>query len=273
MSHHSCKTPEWKKAYMFVYIPSLKPKLQRLADFIVNSDYRALKKRINAIRRAQGENPNDSDSPAGLSDQGPGYESFPEDRNPDDCSIDEHCDDVHHRPIRVQLRRQAGISFISFATTKTGSTVNDSCADSISDTEPYKEADLAVPPEHGFPSSPIAIAFNDMSQPVVIADHMSHPIRTRPMSPVTGVLPLRELLPLLSHLERLFFSDLDRELEKVENFYLDREKQMRTRSMMLEEQLAELFEHQVVHVRASSLFMYARVNCSLILNLCDREGS
>jgi hypothetical protein len=37
--------------------------------------------------------------------------------------------------------------------------------------------------------------------------------------------------------------------------------------MMSEKQLAKLFEHQVVHVSASSLFMYAPVNCSLVLNL------
>lgn len=42
-------------------------------------------------------------------------------------------------------------------------------------------------------------------------------------------VPLKDLLPMLSRLQKAFFDKLDNELDKVEAFYLEREKEMRAR--------------------------------------------
>jgi hypothetical protein len=66
------------------------------------------------------------------------------------------------------------------------------------------------------------------------------PLRRHPYS----VLSLNALLPLLSQQELAFFSALDGELQKVETFYLDREKAMKARTRDLEAQLRELNQHR-----------------------------
>ena len=45
-------------------------------------------------------------------------------------------------------------------------------------------------------------------------------------------IPLMELLPQLTPLERAFFDKLDMELDKVESFYCDREREMKHRSVL-----------------------------------------
>lgn len=42
-------------------------------------------------------------------------------------------------------------------------------------------------------------------------------------------VPLKDLLPMLGRLQKAFFDKLDNELDKVEAFYLEREKEMRAR--------------------------------------------
>lgn len=42
-------------------------------------------------------------------------------------------------------------------------------------------------------------------------------------------IPLKDLVPMLSQVQRAFFEKLDSELEKVETFYMEREKEMRAR--------------------------------------------
>lgn len=55
---------------------------------------------------------------------------------------------------------------------------------------------------------------------------------------------LQELRSQLSPEELSFLDALDQELEKIETFYLDREKEMQTRTTALEEQLHELTYHR-----------------------------
>lgn len=57
---------------------------------------------------------------------------------------------------------------------------------------------------------------------------------------------LKDLLPTLTPTQRKFFDKLDLELEKIETFYLDREKDARQRSEALRVQLHELRDHRRV---------------------------
>ncbi|KAJ3882793.1 hypothetical protein F5051DRAFT_243962 [Lentinula edodes] len=65
-----------------------------------------------------------------------------------------------------------------------------------------------------------------------------------PPHPFSGSIPLHDLLPLLSPQETSFIDALDKELEKIEDFYDARKKEMETRSKLLEAQLIELNVHQ-----------------------------
>ncbi|KAI0642774.1 SPX domain-containing protein [Trametes meyenii] len=57
-------------------------------------------------------------------------------------------------------------------------------------------------------------------------------------------IPLMELLPLLTPVERTFFDKLNEELDKVESFYCEREREMKHRGHLLKEQLQELQDHR-----------------------------
>lgn len=67
--------------------------------------------------------------------------------------------------------------------------------------------------------------------------------QSKPANPLAA-LPLHELLTHLSPQELAFFTALDAEYEKIETFYLDREKEMHARTKMLQEQLGELSDHK-----------------------------
>jgi hypothetical protein len=73
-----------------------------------------------------------------------------------------------------------------------------------------------------------------------------------PLRPCVA-LPLHELITQLSPEEKSFFIMLDRELDKIESFYLAREKETQERSRVLQGQLNELHEHKrIVQVRFPS---------------------
>ncbi|TBU41711.1 SPX domain-containing protein [Dichomitus squalens] len=57
-------------------------------------------------------------------------------------------------------------------------------------------------------------------------------------------IPLMDLLPELTPVEKAFFDKLDEELDKVESFYCEREKEMRHRANLLKEQLQALKDHR-----------------------------
>ncbi|KAJ3716823.1 SPX domain-containing protein [Lentinula guzmanii] len=71
-----------------------------------------------------------------------------------------------------------------------------------------------------------------------------------PPHPFAGSIPLHDLIPLLSLQEAGFIDALDKELEKIENFYDARKKEMERRTKLLQAQLIELnLHHQRFHAR------------------------
>lgn len=58
------------------------------------------------------------------------------------------------------------------------------------------------------------------------------------------VLPMMLIIPSLLPIERQFVEKLDRELNKVENFYVARESDARNRGVALKKQLRELQDHR-----------------------------
>jgi hypothetical protein len=219
---------------------------------VIQSDYRALKKQIAAIRRAQGSPVRVHESPIPSNDveiyEYPSDKPTPEERIPKVVTL----------PFKL---RDAGVSFISFTSAKSESTAGDDGDDDDDDFDEDEDDDDSCRKPRSLDSSPrdtppagtgqtlaSPMSSNELSHPVIIADGLSPFHGTRPLSPLPAVLPLPELLPLLSRLEAGFFDILDRELSKVENFYLTQEEKMKNRSQELKEQFVELFEHRVRHV-------------------------
>ncbi|THH32928.1 hypothetical protein EUX98_g1237 [Antrodiella citrinella] len=66
----------------------------------------------------------------------------------------------------------------------------------------------------------------------------------------TRPLSLADLMPLLTSTQRGFFAKLDSELDKVETFYLEREKEMTARTQALKAQLHELQMHRTEYYAA-----------------------
>ena len=71
-------------------------------------------------------------------------------------------------------------------------------------------------------------------------------------------LPLHEILAQLTSQELSFFSMLDAQLNKVESFYLAREKEMMARSFVLINQLEYLKDHREVFLVCRFLFVFIR---------------
>ena len=61
-------------------------------------------------------------------------------------------------------------------------------------------------------------------------------------------LPLHKIIAQLTPQELAFFSMIDAQLDKVETFYLAREKEMVARSLVLLNQLKDLKDHRDVFV-------------------------
>ncbi|KAF8887598.1 EXS family-domain-containing protein [Infundibulicybe gibba] len=74
---------------------------------------------------------------------------------------------------------------------------------------------------------------------------------SQPPHPLVS-LPLRDLLYHLSPVELAFFSYLDGQYDKIESFYLDREKEMAARTKLLRDQLNELRDHRKLFHQAQS---------------------
>ncbi|TRM63672.1 EXS family-domain-containing protein, partial [Schizophyllum amplum] len=213
-------TPEWKKAYI---------------------NYRALKKRITAVRRAEeGRAPLESPalsmgsradlsslpplspSPRALHDTSLGISEVPQ-----ESPVGSSQDSTQVEEGRKSIR--SGDEQPSLPSTRSYRVVP---------TVPSRPRDfprrMSASSRKSRPSSQRRNTFS--------MHGASHYHRTP--QPFTAPATYSELLPLLSSDELIFFKLLDSELEKVELFYQDREKEMQDRSALLKEQLNELNDHR-----------------------------
>ncbi|KAI0035804.1 SPX domain-containing protein [Vararia minispora EC-137] len=69
-------------------------------------------------------------------------------------------------------------------------------------------------------------------------------------APTAPPVPLPTLLEGMTQIQRLYFTKLDRELNKVEKFFCVRERESRALSEKMREQLAELSEHRASYDKA-----------------------
>lgn len=78
-------------------------------------------------------------------------------------------------------------------------------------------------------------------------------------------IPLDKLIPSLPHLHQLFFSKLAAELEKVDEFYKARERDVLERSKLLDVQLKELQLHRrLYYVRGLIAHSKPSISCQNI---------
>ncbi|KAF8201829.1 EXS family protein/ERD1/XPR1/SYG1 family protein [Pholiota molesta] len=203
------QTPEWKKAYI---------------------DYRGLKKRITAIRKAQ----------QGLSFYASSSDSPDEPPSPPDAPQASNADsEEFERSIDLALERVAS-----------------------------QEKDSGrgdAPSERGNPRSiasgrrrgSLVRFFSSLHYSSTCVNAPSEGSKGASSSPSQklhahplAALPLHELLTQLSPHEVSFFTMLDAQLDKVESFYLAREKEMLARGRMLQIQLKELNDHRKLFLEA-----------------------
>ncbi|KAJ7778279.1 SPX domain-containing protein [Mycena metata] len=229
------QTPEWKKAYV---------------------DYRLLKKRITAIRRANEtqdsvESPGSTQTNLGITSEASAGPSAP-------------APNVSHATIsRASTKNSSSHALIKSQT-------NLSAPDPVVNTDPYRREPLyraqTLPTSvHSSSKSNRAPSFSRLfsssgSKSKISARRFTAGLKPHPYSE----LPLGELMPLLSPVELAFFTTLDAELEKIEAFYLAREKEMRVHTELLEQQLDELQEHR-------KLFEAAHAHTSWRVDLCDEH--
>ncbi|OCH89345.1 SPX-domain-containing protein [Obba rivulosa] len=224
------QTPEWKKAYI---------------------DYRGLKKRIAAIRRAQESGPPDtsrrsllplqldqsSSSEQDVTDpeahvrfaEATSHESLP---TVQDSALDT-TGDADRPPVHPNIRHshstsmQAGMGGI-FPRLRRRSTARTARSVITMNSAPAGE----LPVAEAAPPSSVG------SRRTTLDWDGRTPI------------PLMNLIPLLPPVHSAFFEKLDHELEKVETFYCQREKEAKERTAALKQQLQELQDHRRTYYEA-----------------------
>lgn len=190
------QTPEWKKAYI---------------------DYRGLKKRITAIRKAQ-QGAHYSESPEGT----PNAVATP----PSTPRLSSDSGPELKRPI---LRRN---------TVTTSDSAFSSALQEVQRTHTFGGRSLSF---HR-PAKSVSSRFGGAVG--------------KPTNPLAA-LPLQDVLMQLSPLELAFFNHLDAQLEKVELFYLTREKEAEEKGKLLESQIQELMEHRKIFLEANGKVPWA----------------
>ncbi|KAF8917968.1 SPX domain-containing protein, partial [Mucidula mucida] len=198
------QTAEWKKAYI---------------------DYRGLKKRITAIRKSQetsvlrsGSRPDLTESPR--------------------QSVDDQSDSSDdHGLVSQRLARRSLTSARSAR--PTSPVIEKERIATQSNSEVTQTNVVGSSKSQKAPSS---------REPTGSKKRRRRPTFSRGASsfPIPFAAPptLQETRSLLSSLEKSFLDALDGELDKIETFYLDREKEMTARAQLLHEQLHELTHHR-----------------------------
>ncbi|KAF9055434.1 hypothetical protein BDZ89DRAFT_20160 [Hymenopellis radicata] len=201
------QTAEWKKAYI---------------------DYRGLKKRITAVRKSQensvlrpGSRPDLTESPR--------------------QSVEDHSDSSDDHGLVSQRLAQRSLT----------------SARSARPTSPVIEKERVAPQSNSEVTQTNAVG-SSKSQKAPSSREQTGPKkrRRRPTfsrgassfpTPFAAPPTLQETRSLLSSVERSFLDALDGELDKIETFYLDREKEMTARAQLLHEQLHELTYHRKLY--------------------------
>lgn len=105
-----------------------------------------------------------------------------------------------------------------------------------------------------FPALTLPNLDPNRSTPLLLPSKPQKPItrrQTLSINPLHKIdqraIPLHLLLPTLPEVHRKFFSYLDKQLEKIEQFYEAREKEVRARTEALRIQLEELKDHRKVY--------------------------
>ncbi|RPD75684.1 hypothetical protein L226DRAFT_51783 [Lentinus tigrinus ALCF2SS1-7] len=231
------QTPEWKKAYI---------------------DYRGLKKRITAIRRAhQAASFSNSDeglilSPTSPLEQPP-FEDFAAPRPSRDssssspASVDPQPEDASaHIPEHEHGERHARVQTPDEQEEERAQ--RDDHTDSA--TRPTLAARSTTVETAAHPrmrrgrSNTVTTVLGRALQRANSTKGTASGSIAGPRFDVRRPIPLMELLPQLTPVERAFFEKLDEELDKVESFYCERERDMRHRANLLKEQLQELKDHR-----------------------------
>lgn len=218
---HDTQTPEWKKAYI---------------------DYRGLKKRINAIRKSQ----QGFDSNVLSSDESPD-EAFvprPSDLDSNDLVIGTHFPkpsaSINPPPSNIPDRIITLPEYPAKGPDSNAEQVPPSFGISSSMNDRRFSTQTGA---FNFTSLRAATraakgrSFSSWHNGLSSGGSQRHP---QPLTP----LPLHELLEHLTPQEVSFFTMLDAQLDKVESFYIAREKEMLDRSYMLQIQLNELNDHR-----------------------------
>ncbi|KAF8155817.1 SPX domain-containing protein [Crassisporium funariophilum] len=222
------QTPEWKKAYI---------------------DYRGLKKRITAIRKAQqGLNFHvaSTDSP----DEMPTPPNAP---RPSDAESYDYEQSLHADRNSYEQPPRPRISKRSDQPTTESELIRPTSTTPIPTTAAPQDRKLSFVgrrPSFALPSLRLITrkSFSSRLGTGQNSQRMINPL---------GALPLHELLTHLSPHEVSFFTMLDAQLDKVESFYLAREKEMVSRGRMLQIQLNELKDHRKLFLGAHTKVTWA----------------
>ncbi|KAJ3565291.1 hypothetical protein NP233_g7722 [Leucocoprinus birnbaumii] len=201
-------------------------------------DYRGLKKRINAIRREQGaSDPNG----AGIS-----HSRLSEERR-SDCCLEGH---------DLESRSGSGCCTVTEI-------------DEVSRRREQENSHLTRRRGSKWTGAPSADGELTPSIKTLKAQALSGQLigrKPRTVDPM-AVLPLQELLSHLTPQEASFFRYLDVQLDKIQFFYSEREKEALAQTQLLHKQLQALSDHQkIVHkVRKNNLTWYSTVSTALRL--------
>ncbi|RDB30619.1 SPX and EXS domain-containing protein 3 [Hypsizygus marmoreus] len=223
------QTPEWKKAYI---------------------DYRGLKKRISAIRKAQ---EGLSESPSEAEDDQVSNASF------HDPQLDAQMSSLVKPSLDLGLGPPQAPPTDSEALRQLKRTPKDSI-----DQPRRSSASRGRSPSLAHVKS--ITSFRRGRAQTTSSRWGSG--QSRPTNPLAA-LPLHDLLNQLSSTELAFFTTLDAELEKIETFYLAREAEMQARTKMLHEQLDELNDHKKL-VQAAHPHSQTSWSSALVTNIKDK---